>query len=171
MARGWYNNQLLMSGDIICGGFIGASMMQSLYCLPHRLPARLDSVLWLQWITSTALYHYYNAERQGVDGVDFITSHFHTKSSVVEALSPSISPFSAYKLSTITTLVHSPPLKQHKQHFSALQLLTALYSCSLLKIKKNIIRIKRDNVIWLDPSLIDIWKTDLYRLQPCGQSV
>lgn len=27
VARGWYNNQLVMSGDIICGGFMGASMM------------------------------------------------------------------------------------------------------------------------------------------------
>lgn len=69
------------------------------------------------------------------------------KGSPGEVLSLSISPFSAYKLSTITTLVHSAPLKQHKQQISALSLLTALYSCSLLKIKKKMIRIKRDSVI------------------------
>lgn len=125
------------SGDFICSGFLGASMLQSLQCLPQRLRAFLDSVLWLKLITSTALYHYYNAERQRVDGVDFITSHFHMKSSAGEALSLSISPFSAYKLSTITTLVHLPPLKQHKQQISAFELLAAFYSCSLFKQKKE----------------------------------
>lgn len=68
----------------------------------------------------------------------------------------SVSPSSAYKLSTITALVHSAPLKQHKQWTYALSLLTALFSCSLLKIKKKLIRIKRDGVIGLDPSLTDI---------------
>lgn len=42
MGRGCYNNQLLMSGDIICGGFMGASMMQPLHCLPHGLRALLE---------------------------------------------------------------------------------------------------------------------------------
>lgn len=47
--------------------------------------AGLYSVFWLKLITSSALYHYNNAERCGVDSVDFIISHFHMNNSSEEA--------------------------------------------------------------------------------------
>lgn len=74
---------------------MGASMMQPLHCLPHGLRALRE----LCSLTEINCLHcplsLLQWERQRVDGVDFITSHFHTKGGAGEVLGLSVSPSSA----------------------------------------------------------------------------